>query len=314
MKKDRDFYVKVARAYYLDGQSQSDIATGLGISRPTVSNILKECRDTGIVEIRIENSASSLSSAAAERLKSIFGLKHVEVVPSEGGAPQILENAGLSAVNLLRSYLKNGIHIGLSWGTSLYQMVSQFPKTEIVDAEVIQMVGALEAGTNHTDSFELARSLSQNLNGKYRIIQAPIVVRNHELKSMLMEEPGIKAVIDKMGDIDIALVGISSNEPESSALVRAGMLAPEESADILALGGVGHFCGYHFNEDGKILDIPWNQRIVGISTEGLAAIPHTIGIAVGAVKAAAILGMLRGGHLHSLVTDEAAVFRVLSMI
>ena len=314
MKKDRDFYVQIARRYYLDELSQAEVAAEFGISRPTVSNILKDCRDTGIVKIRIENTSSSLSMAAAERLKAIFNLKHVEVVSSESENTHTLKSAGIAAGGLLLNNLHNEIRIGMSWGTSLYQVVSQLSRTEFVGAEVIQMVGALEAGTNHTDSFELARELSQKLNGSYRTVQAPIVVRSLELKGMLMDEPGIRAVVDRMQEIEVALVGISSNVPETSALVRAGFLKAEESDEILAQGGIGHFCGYHFNVDGKILDIPWNGRIIGIDPEGLSRIPHVIGVACGAEKAAAILAMLRGGHLNSLVTDEAAALRILSEI
>jgi deoxyribonucleoside regulator len=314
MKKDRDFYVQVARRYYLDELSQAEVAVEFGISRPTVSNILKECRDTGIVDIRIENTSSSLSMATAQRLKTTFNLKHVEVVPTELGNAQTLKTAGIAAGKLLRDNLHNEIRIGMSWGTSLFQVVSQLPKTEFIGAEVIQMVGALEAGTNHTDSFELARELSRKLNGTYRTVQAPIVVRSLELKEMLMEEPGIGAVVDRMDEIEIALVGISSNVPETSALVRAGFLTSAESDEILAQGGIGHYCGYHFNAEGEILDIPWNGRIVGIDPKGLVRIPHVIGVACGAEKAAAILAMLRGGHLNSLVTDEAAALRILSSI
>ena len=55
----RDYLIRVAQLYYQDGLSQAAVARTLGISRPTVSNLLKECRESGIVEIRIQSPTSS---------------------------------------------------------------------------------------------------------------------------------------------------------------------------------------------------------------------------------------------------------------
>ena len=46
--------VEVARMYYEQDRTQGEIAAHYGISRPMVSKLLKEARDTGIVTIRIQ--------------------------------------------------------------------------------------------------------------------------------------------------------------------------------------------------------------------------------------------------------------------
>ena len=46
--------VEVARMYYEQDRTQSEIAAHYGISRPMVSKLLKTARDTGIVTIRIQ--------------------------------------------------------------------------------------------------------------------------------------------------------------------------------------------------------------------------------------------------------------------
>ena len=53
--RNADTLVRAARLYYLDGLSQSDVATALGVSRASVSRILSAARDQGIVEIRIHD-------------------------------------------------------------------------------------------------------------------------------------------------------------------------------------------------------------------------------------------------------------------
>ncbi|MDR0585725.1 MAG: winged helix-turn-helix transcriptional regulator, partial [Treponema sp.] len=67
MTKSFEFLVEVARHYYFDSMSQSEIAALYKISRPTVAGILKECREKGVVEIRI-NDSSPFSSEPGKKL------------------------------------------------------------------------------------------------------------------------------------------------------------------------------------------------------------------------------------------------------
>ena len=53
MDKKTERLVDVARMYYEQDRTQSEIADQYGISRPMVSKLLKEARDKGIVTIRI---------------------------------------------------------------------------------------------------------------------------------------------------------------------------------------------------------------------------------------------------------------------
>lgn len=115
-----------------------------------------------------------------------------------------------------------------------------------------------------------------------------------ELKEMLLQEPGIRGTLERMNGVDIALVGISSNDPQDSALVRAGF-NPREAQEIFAAGAIGHICGYHFDSEGALLDHPANRRIVGIAPSAFRAIPRRIGVASGTPKAKALLGALKGG-------------------
>jgi len=312
MKKDRDFLIEVARKYYLDGKSQAEIAGEYEISRPTVANILKSCRELGIVEIRIESSSSSLVSALSRQIQAELELDQVVVVPSEGSAQINLANTGKAAGELLLTLLEDGMKIGISWGTSLYQVVSNLSRKSYMNIEVIQMVGGLGADNMNFDGFQLAQGLSKKLNGTYRTIQAPICVQSRELKEMLENEHRISEVLHKMNSIDVALVGISSDIPESSSLVREGFISAGEQEEILQAGAVGHICGYHYDLKGDFLDISANQRVVGITKGELKEIPRVIGVASGAQKGKAILGAARGGIIKSIVTDEAAALTVLS--
>ena len=76
--RDRSALVKAARMYFLDGQSQDEVARALGTSRSNVSRMLSAARAQGIVEIRVHDQ--TVRSAELEQaLKERYGLAHVRV-------------------------------------------------------------------------------------------------------------------------------------------------------------------------------------------------------------------------------------------
>jgi len=310
--QDRDFLVEIATLYYREELSQQEIADRFGVSRATVSNLLRKCREEGIVEIRIRESPS-LAYGLESELKSRFSLEKAIVTHTELDDEHTKITVGKAAADHLAATLRDGLKIGISWGTTLYQLVTHLslarPPTGTM---VAQLIGALGSINPRFDGFELARSLAEKLHGEYRIIQAPLVVGSLELKQMLVLEPRIDEALQRARSVEVALLGIGSNLPGQSALVRAGFLSPEESSAIHERGAVGVINGLHFDAEGRFLDCEWNDRVVGLSARDLLAIPTTIGVATGGHKVAAILGALRGGMLKVLVTDTATAQALLS--
>ena len=131
---------------------------------------------------------------------------------------------------------------------------------------------------------------------------------------MLIQEPGISQILKRAEEVDIALLGIGTNYIESSALFRAGFLTEEESGKLLAKGIVGDICGKQIDINAKIYETEINERTIGIELSKLKKIPNRICIASGTQKAETILGALRGEFVNSLVIDEDAAMRILSLI
>ena len=68
----------VALLYYGEGLTQSEIAKRLKVSRATVVNMLRESRDLGIVDIRVEGRHLSGSTLSRD-VREAFGLEDVYV-------------------------------------------------------------------------------------------------------------------------------------------------------------------------------------------------------------------------------------------
>jgi hypothetical protein len=68
----------VARRYYLDGATKTDIAAELGLSRFKVAHLLEEARASGIVRIEFDSSGQ-IDLDLSVRLSDAFGLRHCVV-------------------------------------------------------------------------------------------------------------------------------------------------------------------------------------------------------------------------------------------
>ena len=76
--RDDGYLANIALLYYQEGLNQSEIATRLGLSRTTILNYLKEGRDRGIVDIRV-NGETLNSSTIARDLVQKYNLEGVYV-------------------------------------------------------------------------------------------------------------------------------------------------------------------------------------------------------------------------------------------
>lgn len=73
--------IRVSQMYYDEGLNQSQIAGEVGYSRSSVSRMLTEARETGIVQITIGHPLQRLQSLE-ENLRDKYGLKTVRVAYS----------------------------------------------------------------------------------------------------------------------------------------------------------------------------------------------------------------------------------------
>ncbi|MGI6432697.1 MAG: sugar-binding transcriptional regulator [Sphaerochaetaceae bacterium] len=309
VQKDRDFFISIARRYFFDEKSQQQIAQEFGISRPTVSNILKKCKELGIVQIKIEDNYPYATSAGDALVKA-FPLQQALITPTNG-ADTLKKDVGLVGAQYSAQLLQTYKKIGIAWGTSLYHMVHQLPTAQVPDAQIVQLMGGFGTSSVQYDGSDLAREFSKRVFGKYYPLQCPVLVKDEVVKKLFLKEPAIADTLKMTKNLEVAFVGISSNSPDQSAMVRAGFLSEEEALEIQAAGAVGHVCGYSFDSLGNMLDISYNRRIIGIEFADFLSIPVRVGIAYGQQKAQAIKASLQGGHLTTLITDEKTAYHIL---
>jgi DNA-binding transcriptional regulator LsrR (DeoR family) len=93
-----------------------------------------------------------------------------------------------------------------------------------------------------------------------------------------------------------------------------GSLAESVRADLQRQGVVGDLCAHMFDLDGRFVEHEVSRRTLGISIADLRRTPLVVAVAGGASKAASLLGAVRTGIPHVLITDQLTAERLLSMV
>ncbi|MGE5604119.1 MAG: sugar-binding transcriptional regulator [Bacteroidota bacterium] len=307
-----DLLIKVAKMYYMENASQEEIAKEIGFSRSNISRLLSACREEKIVEFKI-NDTSSKGLELQDQIKEFYGLQKVIVVPTENDNEKTKLQVAKAAAAYLESVLRNGMLVGIAWGTTLYQIVQNFKPEKEFTANVIQLLGGMGSKSLDTDGQALARDLASKLHGDCYLLQTPLFVQSKLLKDMLLDEPHIKQHFDLFKKIDIALIGIGSNIPEHSAVYRSGYITKKESQQLIKSGAAADICGYKIDINGYLCPLSLSERIIGIDLNQLIKVPIVLGAASGIEKAEAIIAGLRGKYIKVLVVDEKTALKVLDM-
>ena len=312
--RDPATLLAAARLYYLEGQSQADIATRMGTSRSNVSRMLTEAQKQGIVEIRINDPAGRVGELEDE-LRGVFGLREVRVAHAGLVAGLRMEDqVGVQAARLLLDNLKDSMTVALSWGHALQSMVyATTSDQELHRISLVQLVGGLSSISNEISGQELVRELAVRLNASYRFLHAPATFETSASRDALLAEPSIADTLAEAGRADMAVVGIGTpSHGSSSAILNSLNLTEAERQDFWAAEPVGDIAARYYNAAGQPIHGAADERILGIALEDLVGIPHVVGLAHGRAKAPGVLGALRGHLIDSLVCDETLARSLLS--
>ncbi|MBR0598256.1 sugar-binding transcriptional regulator [Sinanaerobacter chloroacetimidivorans] len=311
MDTREDLLIRAAELYYHQGLSQNAIAEILCTSRPTVSRILDEAREAGIVQIII-HSPIKKNPELSKELRTALKLKDAIVISGSHEIDTALQKCSTAAAHFLNSILDNNITIGITWGPATNYLCDAIEPREFYNINVIQMVGCLGTGNPTLDGLELAMKISSKLKGTYSNIYAPAFVDNEIVHSYLLKEPQIQTTLKKALHTDIVLTGIGSLFDSTSTLQRAGYLNEEDRLSLLKKGVVGHLLSRMFDADGKEIPLE-NKYVISAPLEALKVPKWSIGICVSEMKAPPALAAVKAGYINTLICDESLANRLLEL-
>ncbi len=307
--KQYEVMIQVAKMYFLENLSQQEIAETLNMSRSNISRILTACKDEGIVEVRIHENllrTQEIKNALIDR----FGIKSAVIAPHGNENMDVLDSVGKIAANYVEDLLTDDQTIGIGWGTTIYHLVSLMKSGAYHQMHIVQLIGGTGISEVYKDGVQLVFDFSRKTGGIPHILNAPLLVSSKKIRDLFIEENAIKQHLEMSTAIDVALVTIGTNDPDTSTMVSAGYLSREQSRQLCDEGFFTHILGQHIDAHGRQGKTALNDRIVGISLNAFKQIPLRVGIACGEFKARQIAAALAGGYINVLITDEITALQV----
>jgi DNA-binding transcriptional regulator LsrR (DeoR family) len=296
----------VARRYYIEGATKSEIAAELGLSRFKVARLLDDARASGIVRIELDSSGR-IDLDLSVRLREAFGLTHSVVVDGPEDDDALLRAAlGRAAGELVTEIVEPGDVLGLAWARSLMPMRTAIGA--IARCDVVQLTGAL--ALPHDESpVELVQDVARRSAGQVYVYYAPMILPDASTAKVLRTQPEVARAFARFGDVTKAVVGVGAWREGLSTVADA--LKEEERRQIYELGVRSELSGVQLDADGTPVMTKLTERLIGIDAEHLHAIPEVIGIVYGVPKADAVHAALRGRFVTSLVTHPAMATALL---
>lgn len=301
---------QVASWYYEENLSLTIIAKRLERSVSMVSRMLQEARDRNLVEIRVRYPVQTDTSLENQLCKA-FSINQALVFIGDADSSLALKRMGSLGARFLQQQLRRDTTLGIGWGTSVYTIVSAMPYLRLPKSQVIQVSGAVGASDPTVDGAQMAHWLAQKLDSPSRILHTPLIVKSEIIAQALKEDQTIAETLYLAAQVDIALIGVGIPYLAKAGLRRAGYLTNEDVKTLEESGAVGDIIGFHLGEDGEILDIPLNKRIVGIGPRALLGISNVVVAAHGREKVPVLLASLKKGYINTLVTDSQTAVLLL---
>lgn len=293
--------VSVSQLYFFDSKSQQEIAELVGVSRPTVSRLLAEARESGIVHIDIRDPSESVRDLES-LLKKQYRLLSCRVSQTLPSSEVTLSAVGRLGAEVLLEVLRPGIAIGITWGSSVKQVVEASHNPHIPGIKVLQMVGSLGEGVPDVDGHEIARQLATKFEASYRIISAPPIVNSKEDRDSIVKLKTIQKSLSEAGKANVSVFGVGSLRDPDTSLHRSGYLPEDQRLNFLQQGGVGHIIGRIIDADGSEI-AEFNDRVVGVPLKTLRQAERSICVATGANKAEVVRAAIKGKLITDLVVD-----------
>lgn len=295
--------------YYVAGRTQDEIAASMGISRQSAQRLVSLSVAEKLIKVRLDHPIAACLELA-EALKQKFGLKEVEIVPTDPSAESASVGVAEAGAAQLERWLRQPepLIIAMGTGRTLRSMIDQLSPMECPQHKIVSLTGNISPDGSAA-YFNVIFSMADAIKAPHFPMPLPVIVSSPAERELLHDQPLVAPTIALGHRSDVTFVGIGEMNMRAPLLVD-GFLKPHEMEELLQVGAVGEICGWIFGEDGKLLKHPVNERVASLEIPSRET-STVVGLARGQRKHPAILAAVRGGHINGLITDEEAARHLL---
>lgn len=292
--------VEVATLYYKKNMTQAQIAEKVNISRPTVSNLLKEGKELGIINITIQEIGNS-NYEDQEYIKNQYNLETVLIANTKSNGKEAV--AGLGA-RYVESRLKDINTLGIGWGTTLNSFVEAANILHHPQLTVIPMIGGVSAPDVSYHSNHLAFKLAKKFDAQSKLFYAPAVAESVQLKKNFEESTIIQESLNSAKKVDLAVLAIG-NPRVSDTYKNLGYVNKKKEDEITEAKVIGDILATFFDKNGNEVSTSLSERMIGPTLTDINKMREVVIISAGAEKAEGIEVLLKKGTIDHLIIDKS---------
>ena len=292
---------KAAWYYYMEDNTQAQIAEVMGVSRAKVIRLLEEARAQGIVQFSFRKNDSQRVSAE-QLLIDRFGLKDAFVVPTPLDSSAINQSIAQGAAHYVSDHLREDGYLNIGYGDTVSRMLGFLAKNREESLNVVSLTGGV--------SYYLPTVGTTAYSMHLFLTPSPLVVSSRQVRDALLDEKSLQDVSTMTEYADMSVVGIGA-AVEGATVLHNGILNEGELTVLKMQGAVGDVLNHFMDKDGNLIQTEIEDRVISTDLDKLRQLKNVVGVAGGKDKVAAIKAVLNGGYLNVLITDSDTAAELL---
>ena len=292
---------KAAWYYYMEDNTQAQIAEVMGVSRAKVIRLLEEARAQGIVQFSFRKNDSQRVSAE-QLLIDRFGLKDAFVIPTPLDSSAINQSIAQGAAHYVSDHLREDGYLNIGYGDTVSRMLGVLAKNREESLNVVSLTGGV--------SYYLPSVGTTAYSMHLFLTPSPLVVSSRQVRDALLDEKSLQDVSTMTEYADMSVVGIGA-AVEGATVLRNGILNEGELTVLKMQGAVGDVLNHFMDKDGNLIQTEIEDRVISTDLDKLRQLKNVVGVAGGKDKVSAIKAVLNGGYLNVLITDSDTAAELL---
>lgn len=245
-------------------------------------------------------------SLIEEEVAKLLNIKKVVLVESDD-KELYRKELGRRASEVLKDLIKESKVLGLTGGSTVYNLVEEFKKDkgDYRDLIVIPARGGVGSQISYQAN-TLVERLAGKLGASYKILYTPDFLSKSSIDT-LKNEPSIKKILGLVDNIDTLVFGIG----KADVMANRRNINSERIGYLLDKGAVSEAFGYYFNSDGEVV---YEISTIGIELEKFKSMKNIIAVAAGENKADAIMSISKINRNLILVTDKTTGMSIIDKL
>ena len=274
--EDLRLALRAATLYYLDGLTQAEIASRLGVSRPTAGRLVARAKAKGLVRIEVvvpPDMRDDLHADEERELEQRFGLTEAVVA----GTRRRRRRPGTARrVRQRRPCRCRAVDAPARARTMSSDSPGALSKSRSPTAltpgvascrAVVQLDGAMSTAAYQTGTEFILGRCADMLRASTIRLPAPLYADPSTVASMRSDSL-ISRTLEAGRRADIMLFGVGAVST-STTLFEGSFLDTRMLDELISLGAVGEIGGRFFDADGTPVDTELQQRAVSVPLEDI---------------------------------------------